>query len=327
MFWTRIRNEFPVREPVWPGETIKGLLRATAFNVAVEALRAICPDYPGITLDRLYEQTKGGTVFTAVRADISGGADLRRAQPILSLFGAASPRLEGKLVVEPAMARPISGGYSSGLPDGARRDPVLASPHLAGLLTEHERAVWQRRSAIIQDAAAAKARLRDAERILYRAKLAGIIDLAAMERNKESARSELTNIEANPDFAHSMQRPVLSKPAVAAGVVYDHRIVGNALTDIEAGLLFATLETLGADPHIGGGRTTGHGRFSADYTIFRREGTGPLRKQPLIPVGKFMITVEGGRLETEDPAILRAIDAWEQAERNIASCFAIFGID
>lgn len=35
--WTRIVAGSPCRVPVWPGETIKGMLRAAAFAVVLDA--------------------------------------------------------------------------------------------------------------------------------------------------------------------------------------------------------------------------------------------------------------------------------------------------
>lgn len=187
--WTKMVNGAPARLPVWPGETMKGATRAAAFTVMADAAIRSDIGLTALTLERLYTQTKGGIEFTGERGDLGSDDLLRASEPILSLFGAANPKLEGKLSIEAAEAEPVVGaGYPTmELLGGARRDPLLASPAFADALSDGTKREWSERMAGVAAASKkkseAKARRDDALLALIRVRNTDGVDAAEYQKN------------------------------------------------------------------------------------------------------------------------------------------------
>ena len=161
-----------MRVPVIPGETIKGLLRARTFAVAYAAAKAQVPGI-GSSLDKFYEQTLGGREFAKGDLVLGSQDALRLRQPILSLFGAANPRITGRLIIEAALsqlsARKLTdwnrqdgkkAAPGSGLLGGTRRDPLLVDPELTKLLETEDLEKWAIEAKVVSMRSAAETRLR-----------------------------------------------------------------------------------------------------------------------------------------------------------------------
>ncbi|MGA9487785.1 MAG: hypothetical protein WBV25_12035, partial [Methylocella sp.] len=82
---------------VIPGETIKGLLRSSAYALCVEAGR-LAGDLK-VSLEQFYRQTLGGLSFASESRELGSEASIRVKEPLLSLFGAANPRITGRIIV------------------------------------------------------------------------------------------------------------------------------------------------------------------------------------------------------------------------------------
>jgi hypothetical protein len=96
---------------------------------------------------------KAGSRLWGGRTELGAEENLRIGNPILSLFGAASPRIRGRLVVEPAIGRlPIGDkpGLGMDLPEGVRRDPFRADVNLIDLLSENDKERWSRQRAMTE---------------------------------------------------------------------------------------------------------------------------------------------------------------------------------
>jgi hypothetical protein len=130
-----IKNQALTQVPVLPGETIKGLLRNLAFSLCVDA--ALQSGEVKTNLDQFYKQTLGGLAFVSETVELGADIKARVGEPILSLFGAASPRLTGRIVVHHALAQDVTGsqeGHGIGLSQGFRRDGVMSHPQFVELL-------------------------------------------------------------------------------------------------------------------------------------------------------------------------------------------------
>lgn len=316
LLMTVIRQGAATRVHAIPGETIKGLLRAKAFEVCVDAASA--KGAIQTTLDAFYLQTAGGLSFTKDSPELGAAEALRPKQPLLSLFGAASPKLTGRISVDPAIAQPITGGADTitmSMPPGTRRDQLTASAGLAQIIQPHEQQKWARQATIISGASHARATLESAERALRRAEARNrdkqdTIDLASLKANVEAAKGALTAFEADEDFEHAIQRPLPPRQAAPAGLIYDHCIRVNDATDAEVGLLLATFQKWALDARIGGGRTAGYGRVSVRYTIEVLGSSALPRQQHFAPVGAITIGQEG---DTAASAAVSPVDRWLSA--------------
>ncbi len=320
-----IRNESMSRVHAIPGETIKGLLRSLAYTACVDAGRG--SGDLRVSLDAFYRQTAGGLTFSSGKPDLGSDAAARVGEPLLSLFGAATPRLTGRIIVHHALAQEIaSGGPAEGfsLPPGTRRDGITAHPEFADLVGPEDRALWSRQNASVSALSEATQRVEDAKRILGRARRTPGVDIAPLEVVLVTAENEALAIKNAPEFQHSVQRPLPPKNAAPTGTTYDHAIevADGALNEI--GLLFAVLELWNQAPRIGGGRTTGYGQIAADYLIEILTG-GPFRHhRTWTAAGTTMINGEGQATTTTCPVLLEAMEAWSQTEKTIRISTRIF---
>jgi len=145
-----VRNESISRVHVIPGETIKGLLRSLAYAACVDASRG-SGDLK-VALNAFYRQTAGGLTFSSSKPDLGSDAAARTGEPLLSLFGAATPRLTGRIIVHHALAQEITGGVhaeGTGLPPGTRRDGITSHSDFADLINSKDRALWSRQNASV----------------------------------------------------------------------------------------------------------------------------------------------------------------------------------
>jgi len=316
---TVMKGEYPVQAPVIPGETLKGLLRATAFRVAVDAALRAHPSFT-MPLDKVYEQAKGGLAFVGGRTELGAEETFRIGNPILSLFGAASPKITGRLIVEPAIGHlPIGDkiGKGTDLPEGVRRDPFLADARLADILSEDDRRRWSRQSTIVSHVSSANRKLEDAKRALNRARKTEGVELVPFEKAVADAMAEVDRLGRDEDYTLAMQRPVPAKNAVAAGTVFDHCMEVRDASPAELGLFFAALGSWSLDPRVGGGRTAGYGRIDAKYSIELLTDGELRRLGRWQPVGAVSIGAEGMTLDCSNPIVTDALAAWIAAEKDI----------
>jgi CRISPR type IV-associated protein Csf2 len=313
------------KAPVIPGETIKGVLRGLALSIVSEAGLSADPK-AGMSLDRLYQQGMGGVEFKEKSRKLGEREALRARNPLLSLFGAAEPILEGRLTVEPAVGPgeivDAKKGITSGLAGGSRQDPVLQNPYSATLLSDADKDRWSSQQGIVAEASAAKAAVKAAERALGKARQLLVEDLSLLESNVAEAKKALGKIEANPDFTNAIQRPLDEKAAAPAGVEYSHSFELLNASDVEIGLFLAALDRWSESFRIGGGKTTGFGRLSAAYTleILSKEGGGRTWRK----IGDVVFDGLAGAVRTDHAAIVEARGAWAQAESDILTAYDIF---
>ena len=316
---TIMKGEYPVRAPVIPGETLKGLFRAITFRIAVDAALRVNPTFT-MRLDKVYEQAKGGLAFVGGRTELGAEDTLRIGNPILSLFGAASPKITGRLIVEPAIGRlPIGDkvGKGTDLAEGVRRDPFLADGRLADVLSEDDRRRWSRQSTIVSLVSNANRKLEDAKRALNRARKTEGVELGPFEKAVADAAAEVDRLGRDEDYTLAMQRPIPTKNAVAAGTEFDHCMEVRDASQAELGLFFAALGSWSLDPRVGGGRTAGYGRIDAKYSIELLTDGELRRLSRWHPVGVVTIGAEGMNLDCSHPIVTDALAAWTAAERDI----------
>ncbi|MEI8396662.1 MAG: hypothetical protein WCF85_18165, partial [Rhodospirillaceae bacterium] len=337
------------RVPVIPGETFKGLIRSLAYCVAADAAVRANPRL-NVSLSRIYEQAKGGLKFTEEKKELGSDRALRDRHPLLSLFGAASPILEGRCQFGVGKSTVPAAAYGTGMPGGARRDPVTTNPMVADLLSDEEKAKFASRSIAVADGSAAKMAEKAAATLLAAAKRKGLgeEEIASREADLAAAKDALEQIKKGADFDLAMQRPVPAKPAAPIGTDFSQTITIRDVTDIELGLLLAAFELLGREPLIGGGVTAGCGGISVLYDIdvltdtdetgsrsAQYKSAGSLVIEP--PKCPAHVREDDGSVtlksydpekikvvRSEHPVILGAVAAWAKAEASILTAFDIF---
>jgi hypothetical protein len=320
-----VRHQSLIRAHAIPGETIKGLLRSTAYAVCVDAAK-LAGDLK-VSLDQFYGQAIGGIGFVAENRELGSDAVLRASQPLLSLFGAANPKLTGRIIVHHAIAQATANEgppAGTGLPPGTRRDGITSRPEMADLLSNEDRALWSRQNAMVSDLAEANRKVEDSKRILGRARRTDGVDVAPFEAELERAVADVAAIKASPEFQHSVQRPLPVKNAAPAGTVFDHAIEVVDGTEDEIGLLLATLELWHQTPRIGGGRTIGYGQIIAEYGIEVLSSEPLRRHRSWRPAGSATIGGEGAVLDTTHETLLAAQMAWADTEMAIRTKTRIF---
>lgn len=320
-----IRGGHPVRVPVIPGETLKGLMRSLAFRIAVDARRRADPGYT-MPLEKIYEQAKGGVTFNSGRNAITFGDDGREGNPILSLFGAASPPIRGRLIVEPAIGR-ISAAdafrWDMNLPEGVRQDPLLTDGDIASLLSPSDQEKWVRKMAMIRRGANKGKALEDAKRALNRARKTQGLDIAPFEANVAEAAAEMERLKQEEDYTFAMQRPLPAKPATPAGTLFDHSMEIREASLVEIGLFLKALRAWSLDLRIGGGRTTGYGRVEANYSLDILTSEESLEERRWLRIGSLRLCDSGTELDAANSILQEAREAWARAEENILSAWVL----
>jgi CRISPR type IV-associated protein Csf2 len=320
-----VRHQSLVRAHAIPGETIKGLLRSNAYALCVDAARL--DGELRLSLDQFYSQAVGGLGFVAEHRELGADAALRASQPLLSLFGAANPRLTGRIIVHHAIAQVTSNETQPagmGLPPGTRSDAIGTQPDLANLLSDADRARWSRQNARVSDLAEANRKVDDAKRVLGRARRIDGLDVTRLEAELEQAVAEVAAIKASPEFQHSVRRPLPVRNAAPAGTVFDHAIEVVDATEAEIGLLLAALGMWHQAPRIGGGRTVGYGRIIAEYDVEVLSSEPLRRHRTWQAAGRATIGGEAAMLQTTDPTLRAAQTAWAETEAAIRTRTRMF---
>jgi CRISPR type IV-associated protein Csf2 len=322
-----IRHQTLVQAYAIPGETLKGLLRSSAYALCIDAAR-LSGDLK-ITLDQFYSQTVGGLSFVSEKhRELGADAVIRTSQPLLSLFGSANPRLTGRIIVHHAIAQAIANETEPvgiGLPPGMRQDAIITHPEMADLLDNNERALWSRQNILSSEASEIARQIEDVKRRLGRARRTEGVDTVSIEAELKEIMAKKAAIESSLEYRHTVQRPLPAKNAAPAGTVYDHAIEVIDGTYAEIGLLLATLEMWHQTPRIGGGKTVGYGLITAEYSI-ELLSPEPLRRQRTWrQAGKVTINGQETVLETINETLLAAQAAWTETEAAIRTKTRIFG--
>jgi len=254
------------------------------------------------------------------RTELGAEENLRIGNPILSLFGAATPRIAGRLVIEPAIGHlPIGDKSNLGmdLPEGVRRDPFRADSNLIEILSKADIERWSRQHSVVSRKSIANRKLEDARRALSRARKTEGVEIADFEMELANALDEVDALVKDEDYTLAVQRPLPAKHATAAGTVFDHCIELRDASLEEIGLFFTTLASWSLDPRVGGSRTTGYGRIETSYSIEILTDEEPYHLGRWQPIGTLGIGAGGMELDCTHPIVTNALAAWAAAENDI----------
>jgi hypothetical protein len=273
-----------------------------------------------------YRQTLGGLGFEPEIKQLGNDRAARREQPLLSLFGAASPKITGRLIVHHGISLITlsNRGDDIVLAGGTRRDPLTLGADYPDMLEGDQKELWARQNRAISEMTVANRRLEDAKRILARAKRTEGAETKTYEAELEAAQAVVAAIKATPDFQHSIQRPLPTKPAAPAGTIYEHGFEIQDGSPDEIGLFFAAMDMWRQHSRIGGGETTGYGQIAGSYAVERLTDEPLSRDRRWINVGRLTIGGENPGLTVSDPVLLDALAAWRIVEAEIMTKTKIF---
>jgi hypothetical protein len=205
-----------------------------------------------------------------------------------------------------------------GLAEGVRRDPLLADNALIHLLSPGEEKKWSRQMGLIRHGAKKKKDLEDAQKALRKARRAQSADFDLYETKASEAAAEVEKFKQGDDYTLAVQRPLPSKPATPAGVIFDHRMEIRNASLLEIGLFLDTLRSWSLDLRIGGGRTAGYGRIELNYSIQILTSERWPQKPGWLTVGSLHLGDSGMTLDAPEPTLEDAAKAWASAEEDIA---------
>jgi len=320
--------------PFIPGETFKGMLRNLTAEQVREAIIAH-PDFRTAfggrrspwTLEDFYFNAIGGVKGAEKQdlADLVNQEELRARNPIISLFGSATPWIAGKLIVQHAIPEQVGGSTASAainLPgeagQGVRRDPFIRNPNLFETLETEDVEAWADMTAVARQVSALRTQLKTAGLQLSKLRRtdrpANDPEVKALEKQIADLEKEEEKLKKDEGYKNAVSMPYGFAASIAIGSRFTHGFTLNRATPTELGLLLAGLTRVGLAPRIGGHESTGYGYFKAEYSVF--EGAGEDRT----PIGSVSIDRETGTVIKADGAFMKqALDAWKEASATIIS--------
>lgn len=266
------------KRPVIAGETIKGALRAAANRAVMARL--------GRRYDRIqpmFRNMIGGVKGRAKQdpVDILKVRALRSANPIVSLFGLAEPMwLAAHLQVQWAIPRVDDCIVEIGA--AARRDPIQVNPDMLDDLPPEEQAKYFAYQGTTKEVSEIRGRRTAIKREIAKIRSKDVKEpgdaaqIEALSREDAGLDAQIGALRSGQEVGETVGRPLGTRKAIGSGTVMDHALIlcGREISDIEVGLLLATLEEMSEECRLGGGRAGGHGVFEASYDIRVRDTKG-----------------------------------------------------
>ena len=308
--------------PGLTGSNIRGALRNEGGLPALAEVYGATPGDPStfgvLTPDQVFNASSGGLVAKGaeravdlVEAKGNRGRDLHS-----SLFGSMRLRMKGLLEVDFALPDPeaASSGRVLGRHFGARKDAYRQEPGLLLRHTEAEIEAFQERLGANKDLSALRGQVKKLERergTIRKArgeiKEEQKLRLAAIEVELAEFKRRTDALQATG--AESIGRTLDGVDYIPAGLALNHewRIV-NA-SDATVGYALQCFRHFSLNCRLGARGNTGFGRVRMEYTLrVRDRGTWKLRD-----AGRLVIEPFNFDLDTDDPVLLRAMEAFEEA--------------
>ncbi len=263
--------------PYMPGSGIRGKLR----RCGVALLRRAFPQ--GMKLHDYYYLAIGGVKGgeQESKSDFAAAVSLRARNPLIGLFGAGAPWMQGRLSVGHAVPlEPISEDYVTGV----RTDDIGRAGGAIDMLTAEEQAAWvdmawnnSRRSKKDQ----AARRLREQ----LRAKGLGDADRAALQARITAAETDIAEHAARAYATSSVLRPLPGYEYIPQGTRLGHSMTLTHVNDNEIGAFLAILREFAFNPVIGAKAAHHAGVVSARWSYTVRESVSHK------PVGHGAVTL------------------------------------
>lgn len=253
-----------VEVPCITESTIRGGLRRAVSDEARDGMSGPKP----LLSDYLYNAVggvKGGGKEDI--GDIMKRRTRRDRNPVVALFGAATPWTRGMLQVGSAWADPEANACGEGrivqaeLVSGRRTDDIAQNPDILDLLDPGAFDEWNRMREAASDEKAVKARLKDLKRQA----------VSATPEEKSKLNAEIREIEDSLKGDNAILRP-LHHFVLPRGVLLRHEMALWGVKPHEAGLFIAGVHRFWMrKPFFGGRINHGYGLTSACWEVSCRE--------------------------------------------------------
>lgn len=244
-----------------PGSGIKGLMRQHGSMVMVEAFKEATGQQ--IDLQSYYINTKGGIkgggTEKAIHLEMIDA--FRQKNPIVSLHGASTPWLSGKLIVTDAIVtKPMAPLLVSGVRKDDLRNPVQRATMIE-FLNPDAFGEWAQSMDETKENSDAGKKIKELEKKL----------------KTETEESEIANLTAQIESMKkskvdkgfvSAQLPLPGYEAIPAGAELEQKIILRNGSLIELGVLLLSLNRWAREaPVLGAHAATGGGLFNANWEV------------------------------------------------------------
>ena len=302
--------------PLFPVTSLKGAIRRTAYKVCQTAWEKDNPDQP-FTIDDFYMLAQGTNTRGTGPAGIDPAKDakanrnvfsddqLRDHNPMLSVFGRWG--MTGRWGVENAYPGEDSifvNGAGFRINDYTR--PDASSDGMRAEDVERLQEIMTHQAVLIEEGGEITKLLKDAKKAIMnekdpeeKSRLAKVID--DLEEKQKIIKSGVEVI----------QRPIAGYEAIKPGTPMKHIMRLQPGSDIELGLMLATLRYFAANPELGGHESHCCGMVDMEYTA-KTWQAGQTEATILGKVGfdedRFYIEDEPGHTLLSD-----SLKAWDEA--------------
>lgn len=260
-----VRDGAQIEVPYFPAAGLRGKLRRLSIAAAMRGANE------GLTLDDYYLNAIGGVKSSGEEDNnvMTHVAMLRAKNPIVGLFGANSPWVNGVLAVGHLIPTTLkSGEVKTSIVSGVRLDDLRKSETSLSYLDEDVKKQWQE---VAYNNQQRSKKTRQLEKLTadYKGKKAAEMP--------EDIKAEVSRLEEEIK-AHAMisgsvstQLPLSGYEVLPIGTTFDSKFVLNDATEDEIGMFLAALEELAAMPFIGSRTNQGNGEISGKWDVTIRE--------------------------------------------------------
>ena len=301
--------------PYMPGSGIRGRLR----RCGVDVVRRTMPE--GLRLQDYYYLAIGGVkgADSERKSDFAAAAARRAANPLIGLFGAGAPWMQGRLSVGHAVPRlPVTEQSVS----GARLDDIGGSGSALTLLRAEDQAQWIEMAFHNAERSRKEAALRRLKADLSGRSRGSSVERTELQAGMDALSREITGHTARAYTDLSVQRPLSGYEFIAPGTVLNQSMTLTHATAFEIGAFVAILRAFALNPVLGGKVAHGNGVVSAKWAVSVREsqateiaGRGLIALTPFEPLrldeafldrcaANFLAAVDDGRFDFTAPEAL-----------------------
>ncbi len=253
-----------VTVPYLPGSGIRGRLRRCGVDIAGGAM----PD--GFRLNDYYYLAIGGVKGGDAerKSDFAAAVTRRAVNPLVGLFGAAAPWMQGRLSVSHAV--PTTPVVEQSV-TGARLDDIGGAGTAITLLRPEDQAQWIDMAFHNAERSRKDAVLRRLKTELAGRGRAGTLERAQLQAGIDALTQEIAGHTASAYADLSVQRPLSGYEFIAPGTVLGQSMTLTHATAFEIGAFVEILRAFALNPVLGGKVAHGNGVVSAQWTVTVRE--------------------------------------------------------
>lgn len=250
-----------------PAASIRGALRRCALRVIREALIAATGESTPLDLETHYFLSVGGVKGREKedKLNLTRQLERRRRNPLISLFGAGDPWVQGRLCTQPAIPKMPLTLEATPVISGVRSDDFMRSPDQLIFIAPDEVSSWLLMRERTAEVSAAKARQQRLRRAIAKANSNADTEQAQALAEELKQVGEIVHNSANP-----VNLPLAGYHVIPKGTRLEHGLLLIDATVVEIGLFLAALQSFSALPLLGGHRNHGCGLISAFWTVVLR---------------------------------------------------------